>query len=159
MVTLALLVGIVLSLALHYTIFGPRAAMVFNYSGALGVTLTLASVLSGHYGLMRGLWFHPALDYRYHDWLLSTPWAPGASLPKGPIMPTWQDGVFLTGMTIFACAYAGQTSYPEAYSLGPATAMAAGYALSLDDGEFGHAQFVGGVCSVVLSPRSGSGAV
>lgn len=130
LITGGLAVIAVAALACHHAFAARWAAALFDFSRALPVMIGAVSLIAGAYGLQRGFGYHPALDDRYHEWLRATPWAPGITLPKGPITPTWQDGLFLAAMTVVTSLYADATPNPTAARLGPTTAMAAGYALS-----------------------------
>ncbi|QDT70325.1 hypothetical protein MalM25_32720 [Planctomycetes bacterium MalM25] len=129
LITLAILAFAICLLSMHYLFWRAWAQQLFDYSEALAGFCASLSVLAGYYGLMRALVFHPALDYRYHEWLKATPWEPGHPLPKGPLTPVWQDGVVLTTLTVVNAFYAPLTERPEGTALGPSLCMAAGMTL------------------------------
>lgn len=126
--TLCVVVAVA-SIVLHYVFVRHWSAVLSDFSPAIAWANASVSMLTGLYGLMRAATFHPALDYRYHEWLKATPWTPDAPLPKGPITPVWQDGVVLLLATLFTTSYADQTSEPTLCALGPTIALAAGLAL------------------------------
>lgn len=113
-------------LAMHYSFESRYGYILGRHSNVLNLFVFLLSGMAAYYGLMRSTVFHPALDYRYHEWLRSTPWTPGSPLPKGPLAPVWQDAVVLTTLTIVAATYAGLTENPIAATLGPCFGMAIG---------------------------------
>lgn len=117
-------------LALHYTLFGPWAASLYDYSVGLKGFYALLLALMGLYGLVRGFAFHPALSYRYHEWLRHTPWSRGLPLPAGSIAVTWQDCLLLGTATLVAALYAPQLPAPNTVPLGPAIALMLGLTLS-----------------------------
>lgn len=117
------------TLAMHYSFEATYWYSAGRPSEMLNLFVVLISVITAYYGLMRSTNFHPALDYRYHEWLRSTPWTPASPLPKGPLAPVWQDAVVLTVMTIIAATSAERTFNPIASTLGPCLGMALGLAV------------------------------
>jgi hypothetical protein len=116
-------------LAMHYAFHARYMYSLGRPSEMMNLFIVLISAMTAYYGLMRSTNFHPALDYRYHEWLRSTPWTPGSPLPEGPLAPVWQDAVVLTAATLVTASFADQTANPVAATLGPCLGMAIGLAL------------------------------
>ena len=57
----------------------------------------------GSFALFRASAFHPVQSKPYRDWLKTSPWHPGLSLPLGPITLVWQDVVFVAALGAVAC--------------------------------------------------------
>lgn len=67
----------------------------FYYDFLACVSLFTACIAMFGFGVRRSVWFHPAAQPKYHDWLKLTPWNARKPLPLGPVCVSWEDGSML----------------------------------------------------------------
>lgn len=147
-----LIASAIVMLLLHYTLFNRWALELFDYSiGLRGFYAAIVGTMA-LYGLLRGFAFHPALSFRYHEWLRHTPWKRGRPLPVGSVAPTWQDCVLLGGATLVATLYAPQLPSPDTVPLGPAIALLLGFVLSWTAANFVTRNYVWLYATLAVGP-------
>jgi hypothetical protein len=92
--------------AVLYAIFEGGLSLLEWYLGVgrvdsrPGKVMLVATCLA--YASYRAMYFHPFYDFRYGQWLRTTPWTSSKPLPLGPVHLVWQDSIPLLAIALLA---------------------------------------------------------